>query len=75
MVHDIFVTEDRKVGTDGHTTVTVLGTGSKMFKRRAIKDAGTERAHEVCYLVAELNGVRVYQNGTDVIVTTEDLYP
>lgn len=75
MVHDLFISDDLKVGTDGHVKVTVMGPDGKMFKRRAIKNAGTEQATEVCYLVAELNGVRVYQNGTDVVVTTQDLYP
>lgn len=75
MVHDITVSVDRKVGTDGHITVTLLEPDGKMFKRRAIMNAGTEQAHEVCYLVTELNGVRVYQKGLDVIVTTQDMYP
>lgn len=74
MPHEIVVDPDgTQHGTDGDVTVTLQG--GRMFKRRAIKAAGTERAYEVSFLVAELNGVRVYQSGRDVIVTTQDLYP
>ena len=75
MPHEIVVDPDgTQHGTDGDVTVTMQGEG-RMFKRRAIKAAGTESAYEVSFLVAELNGVRVYQSGRDVIVTTQDLYP
>jgi hypothetical protein len=46
-----------------------------MFKRRAVKGVGSGAGEETCWLVAELNGVRVYQEGAHVIVTTGDLYP
>lgn len=75
VVHEI--TTDvvgNKHGTDGNITVSLLEDG-KMFKRRAIVGAGTENATEVCWLVTELNGVRVYQGGNNIIVTTQDLYP
>jgi hypothetical protein len=55
--------------------VTLLGAEGRMFKRRAVKNFGSGAGEEVCWLVAELNGVRVYQNGSHVVVTTEDLYP
>jgi len=75
MVHEI--TRDghgHQIGTDGNITVSLLGEG-RMFKRRAIKGAGTEAAEEVCWLVTELDGVRVYQQGNHIVVTKEDLNP
>lgn len=74
-VHEI-VTSDAgyKIGTDGTVTVSLLEAGS-MFKRRAVKGVGTADAVEHCWLVTELNGVRVYQRGLEIIVTTQDLYP
>lgn len=75
MVHEITADPDgTRHGTDGTVTVTLQGEG-RMFKRRAIKGAGTESAYEVSFLVVELNGVRVYQSENNVIVTTQDLYP
>lgn len=75
-MHEI-VTDDHgsRHGTDGETTVTLRCTDGRMFKRRAIKAAGTADAHEVSWLVAELDGVRVYQHGLNVVITREDLYP
>lgn len=64
-----------KVGTDGAITVTLLDSDGKMFKRRAIRKVGSGQQEAVCWLVAELNGVRVYQQGNSVIVTTQDMYP
>ncbi len=46
-----------------------------MFKRRAIKGVGTEQANEVCWLVCELAGVRVYHQGMNIVVTRKDLNP
>jgi hypothetical protein len=74
VVHDIRVENGVKHGTDGTITVSLLEEGT-MFKRRAIKGVGTEQAREECWLVTELNGVRVYQQGAHVIVTTQDLNP
>ena len=62
-------------GTDGVVTVSLLETHGRMFKRRAIKGAGSAEAREVCWLVTELDGVRVYQEGQHVIVTRKDLNP
>ena len=67
-------TSGNQVGSDGMVSVSLIGNG-RMFKRRAIKGAGSAAAQELSWLVTELNGVRVYQNGLNVIVTTEDLYP
>jgi len=75
VVHEITTDEHgHLIGSDGDITVSLMGAG-RMFKRRAIKGAGTEGADEVCWLVAELDGVRVYQSGKNVIVPKEDVNP
>ena len=75
-VHEI-ATDDHgnRHGTDGVLTVTLRSTDGRMFKRRAVKSLGSGAGEEVCWLVSELNGVRVYQHGAHVVITTEDLYP
>lgn len=76
IVHEIADGENgSKHGTDGTVNVSLLDAGGKMFKRRAIKQVGTPEVYEECWLVTELNGVRVYQSGNHVVVTTQDLYP
>lgn len=75
MIHEITTdAAGHQHGTDGAITVSLLGAG-RMFKRRAVKGVGTEQAEEVCWLVAELNGVRVYQHGASIVVTERDMYP
>jgi len=76
MTHEITTDEHgQRHGSDGSITVSLLASEGKMFKRRAIKRAGTPEAEEVCWLVAELNGVKVYQNGNSVVVTDQEMYP
>ena len=75
VVHEI--TRDdlgNQIGTDGNITVSLIGEG-RMFKRRAVKGAGSENAQEVCWLVAEIDGVRLYQNGNEIILTRQDMNP
>ncbi len=74
-IHEI-TTDERgnQIGTDGNITVSLIGEG-RMFKRRAVKGAGSENAQEVCWLVAEIDGVRLYQNGNQIILTRQDMNP
>jgi hypothetical protein len=75
VVHEITRDEHgNQIGTDGQITVSLIGDG-QMFKRRAIKGAGSECAEEVCWLVCEIDGVRVYQQGYNVVVTRGDMNP
>lgn len=75
VVHEITTDENGFThGTDGNITVSLMDEG-RMFKRRAIKGVGTEQAEEVCWLVTELDGVRVYQQGNSVIVSRKDMNP
>ncbi len=74
-VHEITTDEHgNRHGTDGSITVSLIGEG-RMFKRRAVKGAGSENAQEVCWLVAEIDGVRLYQNGNHIVFTKQDLNP
>lgn len=57
--------------------VTVLPDGAhNVFKRRAIKmfTSGAPTQH-VEWLVCEINGVRLYIHGRQIIMTTQDLNP
>lgn len=74
-IHEI-TTDERgnQIGTDGSITVSLIGEG-RMFKRRAVKGAGSENAQEVCWLVAEIDGVRLYQQGNNVVFTKQDMNP
>jgi hypothetical protein len=73
-MHEI-TTDDHgtRHGTDGQITVSLREKDGRMFKRRAIRMA--PEASEECWLVAEVDGVRVYQQGFQIIVTREDLWP
>ena len=64
-----------KVASNGAQRLQVIDEGSKVWRRRAIKRAGSEAAEAVEWAVAELDGVRVYFNGTDCILTRQDMYP
>ena len=75
-VHEI--TDDdlgHRHGTDGTLTVSLMDASGRMFKRRAVKGVGCGDAAETCWLVVELDGVRVYQQGAHIIVTKQEMYP
>lgn len=57
--------------------VTILPDGDKKaFKRRAIrKHLDTGETENIDWLVCELNGVRAYISGNNIIMTTRDLNP
>ena len=74
-VHEITIDKQgNQIGTDGQITVSLIGDG-RMFKRRAVKGVGTEGAQEVCWLVCEMDGVSVYQQGNNIVVTRKDMNP
>lgn len=45
--------------------------GGRIFRRRAVKNFN----EMIEWAVAELDGVRVYFDGTRVVVTRRDIYP
>ena len=76
IVHEITTDADgARHGTDGAITLSLLESDGRLFKRRAIKGVGSGNAEEVCWLVAEMDGVRVYHQGNSVIVTKNDMNP
>lgn len=73
---EIVEQDGMKIATDGtRQVVLVEGTEGQMFKRRAIKRVGSSDPERVEWCVVELNGVRVYVSGSDVVVSTRDLQP
>lgn len=67
------------VATNGQATMQAhRDEGGRLFRRRAQKinvASGTAAAAAVEWAVAELDGVRVYFDGTNVVVTRRDLTP
>ncbi len=59
------------VASNGAARMQLLDADGRMFRRRAVKNFD----HMVEWAVAELDGVRVYFDGRDVIVTRKDLRP
>ena len=53
----------------------VLVEGGKMFWRRAFKNACSPQCTEVRWLVAELDGERIYCDGNKILMTKRDVYP
>jgi hypothetical protein len=51
-----------------------MDADGRVFRRRAVLVIG-DGPGNVEWIVAELNGVRVYFDGTDVVVTRRDIYP
>jgi len=50
----------------------VVDDGGRAFKRHAVRVSTGE---QVSWLVAELDGIRAYFKGDEVVLTREDLYP
>jgi len=65
-----------RIGTNGKgVTIRLEPANGRIFKRRAIKGAGSAAARMVEWLVVELDAVKVYVDGTNVVVTYEDRNP
>ena len=62
-----------------NSSIAMTVQGGRLFKRNAIKQAGSPGAFKVQWLVGELDGVRVYVKDTGeavhLIMTKADLYP
>jgi hypothetical protein len=60
----------------GDVALTILPGGeTSLFARRAIKKHPSGETENITWLVGELNGVRVYINGSKIVMTTQDLLP
>jgi hypothetical protein len=64
-----------QIASNGLAGITLLDGDGRLFRRRAVKGVGTDAARNVEWAVAELGGVRVYFDGTNVVVTRQDLMP
>lgn len=65
-----------RVLTNGNASLSLLDVGAgRVFRRRAVKGLGGSAPQRVEWAVAELDGVRVYFDGTHVIVSRQDLMP
>lgn len=68
---------DAVVASNGQATMQIkVAEGGRLFRRRAVrvnKSLGTQAAVE--WAVAELDGVRAYFDGANVVVTRADLTP
>ena len=64
-----------KVASNGAATLSVVDPGGRMFRRRAIKGIGGAEHQRVEWIVGELDGVRVYFDGANVVITRADLHP
>lgn len=56
-------------------TLQLTEQDGRVFRRRAIKNIGTGQPQPVEWIVAEVAGVRVYFDGSHVIVSRQDLNP
>lgn len=68
---------EARVASNGLATLQIqLAEGGRLFRRRAVKlNKATGAQARVEWVVAELDGVRVYFDGANVVVTRRDLNP
>jgi hypothetical protein len=60
----------------GQTLVVLPDGESRIFKRRVLRlQEETTELQEDCWLVGELDGVRVYVEGNHIVMTRANLYP
>lgn len=79
------VTSPFEIDTDPATGARVADNGAQrlvctepdavVFRRRGVKGAGTADAKNIEWAVAEIAGVRVYFDGTSVVVSRSDIHP
>lgn len=67
--------EGRRIASNGTQTIQVTEPDGRIFRRRAVKRVGTEAPQHIEWAVAEVDGLRVYFDGSNVIVSRQDLNP
>ena len=74
--YNIEVLEDgTRIASNPINNLHVLPDGeTRIFKRRIIKKAGSSNPEFRTILVGELDGVRVYVRGNDIVLSKRDLY-
>jgi len=68
---------EARIASNGRATLQIHAPeGGRVFRRRAIKlNQATGERGRVEWIVGELDGVRVYFDGTNVVLTRRDLMP
>ena len=64
-----------KAASNGKTTVCLAEKDGRMFRRRAVKKIGSAEAHSIEWLVVELDGVKVYVDKENIVVTRRNMNP
>jgi hypothetical protein len=66
-----------RAASNGSVRVALHDTEGAIFRRRGIRDVGTEAQSNVEWVVVELAGVRVYVDSASgaVVVSRQDLQP
>lgn len=64
-----------RTASNGVASITLSEQDGQVFRRRAVRGVGTEGARKVEWAVVVLDGVHVYFDGTNVVVTRKDLTP
>lgn len=74
---EIVTAGEGQVASNGQATLQIqLAEGGRLYRRRAVKlNKATGVQSRVEWAVAELDGVRVYFDGANVVVTRRDLNP
>lgn len=72
---EIVEQDGHRVATNGSAEMVLAESDGRLFRRRAIKNVGTENAQPVEWAVAELDGVRAYFDGRTVVLSRKDLWP
>ena len=74
---EVTVEEDgtKKAMSATHQLVILPDGPSRIVNRNGLKGALGPNVKHVRWLLGELNGVKVYINGSTIIMTTQDLYP
>lgn len=68
---------DAMVASNGAATMQIkVAEGGRLFRRRAVRvNKALETRAEIEWAVAELDGVRAYFDGANVVLTRADLQP
>lgn len=64
-----------RFASNGAQTLQMTESDGRVFRRRAVKRVGAGEPLHVEWVVAEVAGVRVYFDGSNVIVSRLDLNP
>ena len=64
-----------KFASNGTQTLQLTEPDGRVFRRRAIKHIGGGEAIPIEWAVAEIAGIRVYFDGSNVVVSRQEMNP